>query len=116
MKADYLTLTNGRKVRIEWNWNAVKSWTRSTGKVLADLASLKAGPDDMLSIAYHSAIEGEEADGRELGLTEKEFGRLINMQGIIEFSKILTEQATTEEQKKSKAPPKSPRIFFRNKT
>jgi hypothetical protein len=115
MKPDYLTLTNGRKVRIEWNWNAVKIWTSVTGKELTDLATGKASADDMLTIAYCAATEGEDADGKELALTEKEFGRLINMQGIIEFSKILTAQASTMEQKKSTPPTRSPLMFFRRK-
>jgi hypothetical protein len=115
MKPDYITLTNGRRVRIEWNWNAVKMWTAVTGKELTELASTSALANDTLTIAWCAANEGEEADGRELAMTEKEFGRLVNMQGIIEFSKILTEQSSTMEQKKSEAPLKSRRIFFRSK-
>jgi hypothetical protein len=115
MKAQYLNLTDGRKVRLEWNWNSVNTWTDSTGKELTDLADGKAKTSDMLSVVYNAALEGEDADGKELGLSEKEFGRLVNMQGIIDASKIISEQSATMAEKKSEAPRRSPSIFFRNK-
>jgi hypothetical protein len=115
MKAVYLTLTNGRQVRIEWNWNAVNLWTSQTGKELSDLAEDKAKTADMFAIVYCAAVEGEEADGKPLGLTEKEFGRLINMQGIIDASKIIQEQSYVMAQKKTLIKGKSPRLFFRNR-
>ena len=115
MKADYLTLSDGRKVRIELNWNAVNAWTLLTGKELVDLANGKAKPTDLLTISYCAAIEGEDIEGRILALTEKEFGRLVNMQGIVDVAKIITEQSATMAQKKSDVPKRSPRIFFRNR-
>jgi hypothetical protein len=115
MKADYLTLTNGRKVRIEWNWNAVNEWGNATGKELTDLAKGKAKAADMLAIVYQAAVEGERIDGTELGLTEKDFGGLINMQGIIVASNIITAQSSTLAQKKSEAPNRLLKIFFRKK-
>jgi hypothetical protein len=115
MKADYLTLTDGRKVRIEWNWNAVNEWGNATGRELTDLAKGKAKAADMLAIVYYAALEGEAADGKELALTQIEFGRLINMQGIIAASQIITAQSSTLAQKKSEAPNRLLKIFFRTK-
>jgi hypothetical protein len=115
MKADYITLKDDRKVRIEWNMNALDSWGKITGKEMSDLAAGKADIGDLRTIAWCAAVEGELCDGRDLGLNEVEFGRLLHMQAIIEFSKILTEQSSTVEQKKSEAPRRSPLIFFRKK-
>jgi len=115
MKADYLELTNGRKVRIMWNMNALGEFTRVTGKEMTDLAEAKADVDTLRTIAWCSASEGEEAEGRTLDLDEKQFGRLIDMAGIVMFSEILTEQTQGAAQKKSKAPTKFPLIHFRKK-
>jgi hypothetical protein len=115
MKIDYITLKDERKVRIEWNMNALDIWSNLTGKEMSDLASGKATVSDLRTIAWCAAIEGEQCDGRDLGLSEVEFGRLLHMQAIIEFSKILSEQSSTVEQKKSEAPRRSPLIFFRKK-
>jgi hypothetical protein len=115
MKAEYLTLTDGRKVRLEWNWNAVNEWSNVSGKELLDLAKGKAKGSDMLTIVYQAAVEGERIDGKDLALTEKEFGGLINMQGIINASNIITSQSSTLAQKKSEAPNRLQKIFFRRK-
>ena len=115
MKKDYLKLTNGREVRILWNMNASGEFTATTGMELTDLAKMKADMNTLRSIAWCSAREGEDAEGGILELDEKQFGRLIDMNGIVEFSKILSEQSKVAAQKKSEAPTRSPRIFFRRK-
>lgn len=112
MKPQYLKLTDGREVRIMWNMNALGKFTKLTGKEMTDLA--KPDINDLRTVAWCSAIEGEEADGRELELSEVQFGRLIDMAGIVKFSEILTEQAGGV-QKKSPAPGNSPLNFFRRK-
>jgi hypothetical protein len=115
MKAEYISLTNGRKIRIEWNWNTVAEWTARTGREITDLNDGKADVSQMRTIAYCCAVEGESIDGKELGMSEVEFGRLVNMQGIVDFAKILTSQALLAEQKKSEAPTKLQKIFLRKK-
>jgi hypothetical protein len=115
MKADYLTLTNDRKVRILWNMNALGEFTRITGKDITDFIDGRADVNTLRAIAWCSAVEGEEDEGRSLDLTEKEFGRLIDMRGMIEFSKILTEQSSNDGQKKSPLQEKFPKIFYRKK-
>jgi hypothetical protein len=115
MKPSYLTLTDGRSVRIEWNMNALEEFTRTTGKEMTDLAGGKSSVSDLRMIAWCSAIEGEAANGKELGLTEMEFGRLMSMANIIAFSEILTSQSATMAQKKSQPKGRSPLIFFRNR-
>jgi hypothetical protein len=98
MKADYLTLANDRKVRIMWNMNAFGKFTQITGKEIIDFGS-KVPVNMLRTIAWCSAIEGEKADGKELNLSEEEFGRLITMTGIVEFSAILTDQGNNTQKK-----------------
>ncbi len=115
MKADYLELTDGRKVRVLWNMNALGEYTSVTGREITDLAEVKADVPTLRTIAWCSAREGEEAEGRTLDLDERQFGRLIDMAGIVRFSEILTKQTQGAAQKKSKAPVKFPLIHFRKK-
>lgn len=95
-----------------WNMNALGNFTRLTGKEMTDLATVDV--NTLRTVAWCSALEGEEAEGRELELNEVQFGRLIDMAGIVKFSEILTEQASGV-QKKSPAPGNSPLNFFRRK-
>lgn len=115
MKPDYLTLTDGRCVRIEWNMNALGDFTRITGKEMTDLVDGKADVNMLRTIAWCSVKEGEAADGKELGLDEIQFGRLMNMANIISFSKIFTAQIGNSGEKKSPERGRSPLIFFRKR-
>ncbi len=114
MKPDYLTLTDGRQVRVEFNMNALDQFTTLSGKEISDLAGGKADIKTLRLIAWCSAVEGEAADGKLLNLTELEFGRLMSMASMVEFSEILTRQ-TKGAQKKSPEKGRFPRIFFRKK-
>ena len=113
MKVDYITLKDGRKARIEWNMNSLENWTRITGKEMTDLSTGKANLGDLKTMAWCAAVEGEDCDGRKLDMTEQELGRLLHMQAIIEFSKILAEQSATMEQKKNDPPNRIQKIFLR---
>lgn len=115
MKAEYLTLADGRSVRILFNMNALGDVKNKTGIEITDLAEGKADINLLRTIAWCSAIEGEAADGKELGLSEIEFGRQITMAGIVEFSAILTAQSGNGGQKKNPEKGRSPRIFFRKR-
>lgn len=95
-----------------WNMNALGNFTSLTGKEMSDITG-KVDINTLRSIAWCSAIEGEEADGKELGLDEKAFGRLMDMATIIKFSEILTVQTGGAGQKKSEAPDKRPKMFRR---
>jgi hypothetical protein len=113
MKPDYLTLSDDRRVRIEWNMNALAEYTSLTGREMTDLTAAKADLKILRVIAWCSATEGEAADGRELGLSEIEFGRLMSMKCVIEFSEIISRQING--QKKSPYKERKPLIFFRKK-
>jgi hypothetical protein len=114
MKHNYLILSDGRSVRIEWNMNALGNFTAITGKDISELKDGKTDINALRTIAWCSAVEGEALDGKELGLNEIEFGRLMSMANIIAFSEILISQSSSE-QKKSPAKGRSPLIFFRKK-
>jgi hypothetical protein len=115
MKADYLKLTDGREVRVEWNMNSMNEFITVTGKELVDLKDIKADVGTLRTIAWCSIREGEEVEGREFGLSEKELGRLMGMAEVIKFSEILTGQSNPGGQKKSKPPNKLLKIFTRGK-
>lgn len=115
MKADYLELSNGRKLRICFNMNALCEVTKLTGIEMSNLAGGKIDIPTLRSIAWCSAIQGERNDGKELSLTEIEFGNLLTMEGIVIFSKILTEQSGNSGEKKNPMKGRSPRTFFRRK-
>jgi hypothetical protein len=95
--------------------NALCEITKITNMQMTDLADGKAGVSELRTIAWCSAVEGEAADGRDLSLSEIEFGRLMTMETIVAFSKILTEQSGNSGQKKSNNKGQLPKIFFRKK-
>jgi hypothetical protein len=113
MKADYLTLADGRKVRICFDMNALGMFTALTGKEMPDLVAPITDFNLLRTVAWCSAIEGENAEGRELGLSEVEFGRVMNMISINQFSQILTVQITGGAEKKSPRKGKDPEIILR---
>lgn len=114
MKApDYLQLTDGRRVRIMFNMNALGDFTLLTGKEITEFSNNKADISTLRTIAWCAAKEGEEADGRKLELNEMEFGRLIDMAALVMFSQILASQTSTSEQKKNADRGSFPRIFRR---
>ena len=105
MKNDYLTLDDGRKVRIRWNMNALGRFTKLTGKEITDLTNGKTDIDTMRTIAFCSDIEGERIEKREFELDEMDFGALMSMKNIVEFSQFFVSQTTggSVAQKKPKA-------------
>lgn len=116
MTADYLTLSNDRKVRVEFNWNVASQMIGLTGIDINGLISGNADIQLLRTIAWCCAVEGERLDGREFELSELDFGGLVNMEGIVAFTQILVAQSKNSAQKKS--PPKKGRIpipFFRRK-
>jgi len=95
--------------------NSLGEFTALTGRELTDFTAGKLEILMLRTLAWCTAVDGEIAEGHSLDLDEKEFGRLMDMQAIIAFSKILTEQSMTAAQKKSEPPNRSPMIFFRRK-
>jgi hypothetical protein len=113
MKADYLVLGDGSSVRVEWNMNALAMVTSLTGKGMADLLGKTTDMALLRTIAWCCAVEGEFIEGREYKLSEIEFGRLMNMRSIAQFSVIFTEQIVRDPQKKSELKEKKPKVIIR---
>ncbi|HOG56593.1 MAG TPA: hypothetical protein PK727_04625 [Bacteroidales bacterium] len=98
MNASYLTLANGRDVRILFSMNVLEEFVTSTGKEVIDLNGI-ADIALLRKIAWLSAREGERANGKDLGLDEMEFGRLMSMSAITRFVIIFKDQITPSSQK-----------------
>lgn len=93
MKADYI-LINGKKVRVEANWNALTAFLDAKGsnslQGLSDLASLK--PTDIAGLMAACANEGERLDGREADYTATRIGEICGMTEIGQFITIYARQ------------------------
>jgi hypothetical protein len=113
MKKHYLTLADGREVRVEWNMNSAGEFTKLTGKELSELNPASVDIATLKTIALCAIREGEDSDGRKFEADEKTLGKLMGMPQIIKFAQILNEQSDTGEQKKSEPPNKLKQIFFR---
>lgn len=116
MKADYITLVDGRVVRVEWNMNSLGQFTSITGMGLPDLINITSDINALRTLAWCCVMEGEAIEGKELGLTETGFGRLIIMANIIELTKILTSQFNVGVKKKEPEKGKPPRVLMRGKS
>ena len=79
----------------------------------SDLEGIKTDVNTLRTLAWCSAEEGEEAEGRLLGLDEKEFGRLMDMAAVIKFSEIFTSQVSGIAQKKNEHKGIFPKIHLR---
>jgi hypothetical protein len=105
MKAEYIRLIDGRRVRILFNINSIVVFTNESGFDLADMA----GSRDVAvfrQLAYACAVEGEATEGRDLALNEIEFGRLMSVENMTQFKEILESQGVSNA--KNKGPERSP--------
>jgi hypothetical protein len=100
MKPDYMTLSDGRKVRVELDLNSMTAWSQITGSDLKDVDLVRSKPVLLRALAYCCIIEGEAIDGKEFELSEEQFGRLMRMNEIAQFGSILNSQCQLLGQKK----------------
>jgi hypothetical protein len=88
MEIDYITLRNGRKVRLLYNSYVEAEFIKLANQDSSRLFEGKCTILEMRSFLWLMATEGEKADNKELGLSEKEFGRLFdlyNTEGLAKF-------------------------------
>lgn len=89
MVKHYITLPDGRKVRVEANMNAIGAYLAAKGTdsvaALADISSLKF--TDLSPLMAACANEGEHLDGRESTFTADDFGRL----GLAQLPKVIAQ-------------------------
>lgn len=89
----YLRLSIGQKIRVHWNFWAQKEFAEQTGKDLNCFLNDTFSVNDVIIFAYIAAKCGEREDGRDLGLTKEQFGRILDTATIFEFSKLVPELA-----------------------
>jgi hypothetical protein len=106
--SQYITLANDRKVRIVWDESIKKKLIDQHSA--ASLEDVKNGSIQFLAdLFFLMASEGEKLDGKELGLTEKEFNRVTPLKILFEFGEISKKMITNfYEEKPFK------KVYFRN--
>lgn len=111
MRADYITI-DGKKVRVEANWNALTAFLDATGRNtmdgLSDLAAMK--PTDIAPLMAACVNEGERLDGREASYTGLQIGELCGMAEMARFIGIYSEQTGPKLPKEKKDEPPLPRV------
>lgn len=95
MNPAYMIL-NGKKVRVEANWNALITFLSSIGadsmQGLSDLAQLR--PSDLAGLMAVCVNEGERLEGRVGGYTGEFIGELCGMQEMGQFISIYVSQTS----------------------
>lgn len=104
MKPDYIELMDGKSVRMLFNMNAVEIFTDLSGIELIDFANTKVNISQLRKLGYGCAIEGELADGRELKMSEMEFGRLVSVPAMVQMKEIIERQMGEGEKKSAQSP------------
>lgn len=103
MRKDYIEI-DGKKVRVEANWNALTAFLAATGRNtmdgLSDLATMK--PTDIAPLMAACANEGERLDGRETDYTGQQIGEICGMTEIARFIGIYAEQTSPKLPKSKK--------------
>jgi len=85
---------DGKRVRMLYNINAIALFSSYSKKEPQDMAGNK-DVTVFRQLAYACAIEGEAADGRDLGMNEIEFGRLVSVENMNQFKDILESQGVS---------------------
>jgi alkylhydroperoxidase family enzyme len=104
MPKDYIIL-DGRKCRVEVNWNALAAFLRDSGQNdLAALASVHAlKPSDIAGLLAAAVNEGERLDGREAHFTAEQIGSMPgSIAAISEFIRIFARQMSPDREPEQK--------------
>ena len=101
MKKQHLTLADGKTVRIEANWNVMCEYLDRTGQDYDDFAASadKISTKELRLMAWCCAVEGERLEGRDLGMTEVEFGALVTIHTMAEVGPKFASMVTGEQKK-----------------
>jgi len=111
MSKDYIDY-NGKRLRVECNWNALIAYLESVGKnTMADLAKIDhIPPSDLTPLMAACVNEGERMDGHESKLTAIEIGENVTTEEILDFFNIYAAQTTSLAKKKTKKVEEKPPI------
>lgn len=89
MTGDYLIMPDGRRLRVEINWNTLVRFIEETGCDLAEIGAVQRDIKMMRKLAYLAICEGEALEKREFSQTEEEFGSGCRAEQIISFIQIM---------------------------
>jgi hypothetical protein len=96
MEKYYLTLADGRKVRVLLNDYVISEFERLTGLDFTILADGKPRVPEAQCLTWLVITEGEKADCKDLGLTQNELVPLFDMPAATEFNKIMVKIAYSQ--------------------
>lgn len=105
MKKDYIEI-NGKRFRVESNWNALTSFLDAVGRdTLDELSKINTiRPSELTALMAACIEEGERLDGRGGAPSAKDLGAIITPDDVRNFLEIYVRQSTPkldkEEQKK----------------
>ena len=91
MTADYIEI-DGRKYRVEANWNAMVAFLAATGRDTWDgLVSFDhVLPSDLAPLAAACINEGERIDGHDCHFSAEDLGAMLSVRLVSEFLPIYT--------------------------
>jgi len=99
MLADYMSLADGRKVRVEINLDTMIAWQGITGRDLAVIDDVKKDAVLLKALAFSSIQVGEQMDKRVFEVTLDEFGGLFRVAQVMQYIPIMNRQSVIEEKK-----------------
>lgn len=109
MVADYIEI-DGKRMRVEGNWNAICDFLAERGKDTFDglVGMDKITPGDIAPLMAACIREGERLDGRPCSLSSKDIGAMPGMMAKVpEFMEIFSRQSAPQgavsEEKKTEA-------------
>jgi len=78
MKNDYIEI-DGKKYRVEFNWNAITDFLESEGLKLTDADDLKQlKPRQVTGLIFAGVVEGCRMDAIEFPFSKLDFGAMIS--------------------------------------
>lgn len=96
MQADYITLSNGIRYRVEVNLNSIEAICAALNiddfSRIDNLASLKI--NEVKTLIHCCVAEGERMDGRTLELSATNLAGFFHINTIQEFMTLFNRQAT----------------------
>ena len=89
MKKDYIEI-NGKRFRVESNWNALTSFLDAVGRdTLDELSRINTiRPSELTALMAACIEEGERLDGRDGAPSAKDLGAIITPDDVREFLTI----------------------------
>lgn len=92
MKHDAIEI-NGKRYRIEFNWNAISCFLDATGLGLESLEDpSKMKPSEITELLFQSVVEGCRMDQEDFPFNKVDFGAALDLLTIAGMMKVFTNQ------------------------